>query len=262
MHFTSNLLTTGLFAGAALAAPAPSYHHVDTQTGIIVELTNTMGHISTLSGFSASSAVTAQADSHAGSIAKVRVVFSDAAKQAYPFLEKDFRCAARRTPSGTTASQRVIVTRGTSIDFNFGDGGNPNVWSFKGNEAIAASELNIACDPTLRKIDPARVNDIRVQLSDDAAEFAVQLDFTASQGKVDLTLPTGGKFVQAELTVGPGVDNQKLRCQAVGNGQVVKFNRGANLNKETFADGGNGEWTVSSGVATAIDKVTCSPRFV
>ncbi|KAH7029796.1 uncharacterized protein B0I36DRAFT_326369 [Microdochium trichocladiopsis] len=258
MHFTSNLFTTALFAGAALAAPAPSYHHVDAQTGITVELTNTAGHVTTLAGFSATGAVTRQAEAHAGEIAKIRVVFSDAAKKSYPFLEPSFRCAARRAPN----NQRIIVTRGSSIDFNFGDGGNPNVWSFKNNEAIHASDLSITCDPTFSKIDPARVNDIRVQLSDDARELAVQLDFSASKGAWDLTIPTGGNFVQAELFVGPGIDNQALRCQAVGHGQVVKFNRGANLNKETIGDGGNGEWTVSSGVATAIDKVTCSPRFV
>ncbi|KAJ1325367.1 hypothetical protein MN608_08558 [Microdochium nivale] len=256
MHFTSTLFTAtaALLAGTAIAAPA--YHHVDTLTGITVELTNTAGHVSTLSGFSASGAVTAKPNANTGAISQVRVVFSAAAKKAYPFLETDFRCALR------SSNKRVIVTRGQSVDFNFGDGGNPKTWTLKGGP-VQASDLSVTCDPTLRKTDPARARNIRVQLSDDAQEFAVQLDFSDSEGAADLTLPTGGKFVQVQLTVGPGVENQALRCQAVGSdGQVVKFNRGTNLNKETFGDGGNGEWTVSSGVATRVDKVTCSPRFV
>ena len=103
---------------------------------------------------------------------------------------------------------------------------------------------------------------IRVTLSDNANEFARQLDFSASQGKKDQTISTGGKFVQVELNIGSGVANKALRCQAIGSsGQVLKFNRGANLNKATFGDGGKGPWTIVGGKATTISKVTCSPKF-
>ncbi|KXJ85177.1 hypothetical protein Micbo1qcDRAFT_210184 [Microdochium bolleyi] len=259
MYFTSAVLSTAILLIAGRAVAGSAYHHVDTTDDIAVELTNTAGQVSTLRGFSTGGSVVAKPNAYAGAISQVRVSFSDSAKQAYPQLEPDFRCALHRISNGS--SKRVVVTRGSTTDFNFGHGGNPNAWNLKGGP-LQATDLTVTCDPVLRKTDPGRTNEIRVLLSNDAQESSRQLDFSASKGLVNLSVPTGGEFLQVELIVGPGVENQSLRCQAVSNGQVVRLNRGANLNKETFGDGGNGAWTIASGMATSIDKITCSPNFV
>ncbi|KAJ1323269.1 hypothetical protein MN608_11416 [Microdochium nivale] len=136
---------------------------------------------------------------------------------------------------------------------------NANILAVAAAALMAAAPVLAAPQHLTQRADTS----IRVKLSDNAQEFERQLDFTASKGKADQTITTGGKFVQVELQIGANVANQALRCQAVGpDGKVVLLNRGQNKNKATFGDGGGSNWVVVGGKPVAIAKVTCSPKFV
>ncbi|KAH7007936.1 uncharacterized protein B0I36DRAFT_404376 [Microdochium trichocladiopsis] len=253
-----HLITPFIAAMALMPSNVFARHHHEqlrTPSGVTVELINADGDIFYLQGFSANQSVTLQPSADSGYIGKVRIPFTEAAGQAASSdVQADFRCELRNAGQN---NNRIIVTRGKSIDFNFGVG---KAWTLQPGGPVEASNLRVTCDPALRKTDPDRRDDIRVTVSKSAQEFERQLDFSDSEGRNDQRQSVGGTFTHIELFVGPGVENQALRCKALNGGQVVLLNRGVNLNKQTFSDGGNGRWTVAGG-HTEIDEVICSPTF-
>ncbi|KAH7009118.1 uncharacterized protein B0I36DRAFT_356839 [Microdochium trichocladiopsis] len=226
------------------------YKQLRTSSGVTVDLINTDGSIFYLQGFSTTQPVTLQPNADWGYIGKVRIRVTEAAGQVGSSdLQTDFRCELRDAGQN---NNRIIVTRDNSIDFNFGVG---KAWKLQPGGPVKASNLRVKCDPALRKIELDRRDDIRVALSNSAQEFERQLDFSDSEGRQEQRQSVGGTFTHVELFVGPGVENQALRCKALNGGQVVLLNRGVNLNKQTFGDGGNGRWTVAGG-PTEIDEAT------
>ncbi|KAH7010645.1 uncharacterized protein B0I36DRAFT_436935 [Microdochium trichocladiopsis] len=239
-----HLITSFIAAMAFMPSNVYARHHhklLRTPSGVTVELINTKGDIFYLQGFSANQSVTLRPSADLGQAAS-----SD--------LQADFRCELRNAGQN---NNRIIVTRDKSIDFTFGVG---KAWTLQPGGPVEASHLRVTCDPALRKTDPDQRVEIRVTLSKSSEEFARQLDFSDSEGRNDQMQSVGGTFTHVELFVGPGVDNQALRCKALNRGQVVLLNRGINLNKQTFGDGGNGRWTVAGGLSE-IDEVICSPTF-
>ncbi|KAH7012169.1 uncharacterized protein B0I36DRAFT_55114, partial [Microdochium trichocladiopsis] len=253
-----HLITPFIAAMAFMPSNIYARHHhklLRTPSGVTVELINTNGDIFYLQGFSANQSVTLRPSADLGYIGKVRIPFTGAAGQAASSdLQADFRCELRNAGQN---NNRIIVTRDKSIDFNFGVG---KAWTLQPGGPVEAAHLRVTCDPALRKTDPDQRDEIRVTLSKSSEEFARQLDFSDSEGRNDQRQSVGGTFTHVELFVGPGVDNQALRCKALNRGQVVLLNRGINLNKQTFGDGGNGRWTVAGGLSE-IDEVICSPAF-
>lgn len=238
-------------ATAALAAPAERNDKHD----IVVRLTGDGVRTWDAVGFSPSTALEATSARNPGPFSNVQLFFSEKIKKEIPGIETRYRCALEDEDGN-----RIITTRGQNIDFNFGDNNNPNSWTLKDGPF---ANVKVKCDPNFVKVDPRDVNTVRVVLSD-GAEFGRQTAFSAEQVEAPITENIAGDFSTVRLIVGPGVENQKLRCQVKDEeGNVILVDRGNNKNKETFGDGGKLEWQLDAAgdKVASVDTVTCSPEF-
>ncbi|RVX72450.1 hypothetical protein B0A52_03638 [Exophiala mesophila] len=101
-------------------------------------------------------------------------------------------------------------------------------------------------------------SEIRVTLSNIQAEIGVQLTFKKGVRDIQRS-PLQGPFQTFELSVGPEVLDQDLRCQALGlAGQPLVAIRGDNVDT-TFSDAGNGAWTFAE--VSEVSTVICDPAF-
>lgn len=246
--------TTIAACAVAGAFAAPTYQRINENIneGITVSLIGKK--TLAFSGFSAAAPSNFSSPPEEGPFSQVRISFGAAIKEQFPGIENSFRCALE----GQTGN-RLVVTRGNNVDFNFGDNGNPAAWTIKDGPV---KMVNIKCDPSFTKINANDVNLVRVLVSDSSSEFARATEFDASEVTQAVTANLAGAFKTVQLTVGPGVDNQKLRCQLKGpNGEIILADRGANKNKETFGDAGKGEWVLNGGQVATVATVTCDPTF-
>lgn len=104
-------------------------------------------------------------------------------------------------------------------------------------------------------------NSIRVSLTDNA-ETGAQV--TLPEGARSTATPaTSGPFASVQLTLGPDVQQQDLRCQVLDvTGNPILLERGENIDT-TFSDAGKGPWGfVNKGELTKVTKVICDPSFV
>jgi hypothetical protein len=206
-------------------------------------------------GFSPNARGEVTSPKNPGPFTNVQLIFSDKIKREIPGIETRYRCSLEDDKGG-----RIITTRGANIDFNFGDNNNPNSWKLKNGPF---SNVKIICDPKFKKVEASEVNLVRVSLSDER-DFGRQVTFKAGEVTKPISSAVGGKFRTVKLTLGPGIANQKLRCQLTDSkGKVVLADRGTNTNKKTFGDGGKGKWTLDvagDGIAH-VAKVTCDPSF-
>ncbi|KAH7324184.1 hypothetical protein B0I35DRAFT_157334 [Stachybotrys elegans] len=250
MFFRTTLLA--LAASSAFAAPPTSRSSQD----ISVELTGEGVPTWKAIGFRADRAGEVTSERNPGPFSQVKIFFSDSIKKEYPGIENEYRCALE-----DSEGNRIIVTRGNNIDFNFGDNGNPNAWTLRDGPF---HDVKIKCNPEFKKISPLEVNTIRVNLLDEETGLARHVVFDAHLISNHIAAHAIGKFRTVQLVLGPGVDNQKFRCQLTGpHGEVVLVDRGNNKNKETFGDGNKGPWKLDAagdGIAE-VNKVTCDPRF-
>ncbi|KIV90179.1 hypothetical protein PV10_07510 [Exophiala mesophila] len=100
---------------------------------------------------------------------------------------------------------------------------------------------------------------IHVTLSNIQAEIGVQLTFKEGVRDIQRS-PLQGPFQTFELSVGPEVLDQDLRCQALDlDGHPLVAIRGDNIDT-TFSDAGNGEWTFAE--VSEVSAVICDPAFV
>jgi hypothetical protein len=251
MLFKATTIAALAFTGA-FAAPTQDRVNQD----IVVRLTGNGVPTWEAVGFSPKAALSAVSPTNPGPFSKAQVFFSDKIKKQYPGIENNYRCALL-----DEAGNRIVVTRGANTDFNFGDNGNPNAWTLKNGPV---KNVKVTCDPSFAKISPNDVNTVLITLSDSASEFGRSVTFHASQVSQAVTKRISGAFRTVKLTLGPGVDNQKLRCQLKDrNGNIILADRGTNLNKKTFGDANKGEWKLDvagNGIAT-VATVTCDPSF-
>lgn len=250
MLFKTTIIAA-LAVATAFAAPAEQRDVHD----ITVRLTGKGSRTWNAVGFSPKQRGEVTSARNPGPFTHVQLLFSDKIKKQIPGIEKSYRCSLE-----DSAGNRIITTRGTNIDFNFGDNNNPKAWTLKKGPF---SNVKVICDPKFRKVEPNAVNTVRISLSD-GAEFGRQVTFDASKVKGVVSAKVGGAFKTVKLTLGPGIDNQKLRCQLTNsNGKVILVDRGTNKNKKTFGDGGKGAWKLDvagDGIAH-VAKITCNPSF-
>jgi hypothetical protein len=242
-----------LAVSGTFAAPSAKRTNED----IVVELT---GHgVPTWKsiGWSAFSADELTSARNPGPFSQVKISFSENIKQQVPNIEADYRCALE-----DEEGNRIIVMRGASIDFNFGNGGNDNAWDLKDGPFAS---VKVKCDPAFRKVEPDAVNSIVVTLREVAGQPEPAINLTPEHVASRIEVPISGHFRTVQLTLGPGIENQGLRCQLQNaDHHVVLVDRGTNLEKETFGDGGKGEWTlnVAGGGIANVETVICDPSFV
>lgn len=154
------------------------------------------------------------------------------------------------------AGSAIVLQRGANTDITFADGGK-GPWTFRdGPQKVS----DVICDPTFRKITPSEIqtaNEIRVQLSDPGAEFAIQSAFTPGKRQENIVNP--GPFSTVEVMVGAFVKKQDYRCAVVGkDGKSIVAKRGKNVDT-TFSDAGKGEWTFLQ--KGEVRSVVCDPGF-
>lgn len=64
-----------------------------------------------------------------------------------------------------------------------------------------------------------------------------------------------GPYDKVTLTLGDDIVDRDVRCQILDTqGNIIRVNRGANLNKSTFSDGN--AWTIADGL-TEVAAITC-----
>jgi hypothetical protein len=252
MYFTKTLLAA-LAASGATAAPSQDRNDVHD---ITVQLTGPGVPTWNAVGFSATQALEATSARNPGPFTQVRVTFSDKIKREVHDIEKNYRCALEDKDGN-----RIVVTRGENIDFNFGDGGNPNAWTLKDGPI---GNVKVKCDPNFKKVEKADVNAVRVTLTNSANGRERNLEFVGHEQTQATTKTAGAPYTNVQLFVGPGVANQKLRCQLKAQDQnIILVDRGQNKNKKTFGDGGKGAWALDvagDGIAR-VETVTCDPNF-
>jgi len=103
-------------------------------------------------------------------------------------------------------------------------------------------------------------NSISVILQNQAIELGSGTSFV--EGDRQEKSPTGssGPFKTVELSLGPDVEQQDLRCQILDcNNEPIVVVRGENVDT-TFADGNGGPWTLQDG-AQIVDTIVCDPDF-
>ena len=102
---------------------------------------------------------------------------------------------------------------------------------------------------------------INVMLQNQAIELGSGTSFV--EGARDVKSPVGssGPFETVELSLGPDVSQQTLRCQILdGDDEPIVVVRGENV-ETTFADGDGGPWTLRDG-AQVVESIICDPEFV
>ncbi|KAI4094831.1 MAG: hypothetical protein LQ339_007394 [Xanthoria mediterranea] len=97
----------------------------------------------------------------------------------------------------TFVELHVGKDRGNNTDITFADGGKGK-WTIRGEEATKVSQ--IICDPAFRQITAATGTEIRVQLSNQATELAVQTAFTEGSRQEKAVNP--GPFTSVRIMVG------------------------------------------------------------
>jgi hypothetical protein len=246
MSFFKSTFVAALAASGAMAA-GPSRIQRRDNHDIVVQLTSVDGSPVNIIGFNKDLEVSKYVET--GYFTHVELILSDRVKD-------DFRCSI-----SDVNGNRIITTRGDSVDFTFGDGGK-GPWALKNGPF---SYPTITCSPAFEKFNDD-INQISVRLVGDN-DLKQRLDFSVDEvtGRAATrTVGGGAEFRTVQLVLGPNVDNQALRCQAIGpDGAVVLVDRGANVNKLTFGDAGKGAWTFDvarDGIA-AIETVTCDPTF-
>ena len=167
---------------------------------------------------------------------------------------KDVPNQATRCQILDQASKPTVIQRGNNTDTIFADGGKGK-WTIRGEEATKVSQ--IICDPAFQQIIAGTGTEIRVQLSNQAAELAIQTAFTEGSRQEKAVNP--GPFTSVQIMVGALVQKQDYRCQVVDKaGQAVVATRNTNIDT-TFSDAGKGEWTFKK--EREVSKVICDPAF-
>ncbi|CAO1603756.1 hypothetical protein XANCAGTX0491_007334 [Xanthoria calcicola] len=168
---------------------------------------------------------------------------------------KDVPNQATRCQILDQASKPIVIQRGNNTDITFGDGGKGK-WTIRGEEATKVSQ--IICDPAFRQITAGTGTEIRVQLSNQATELAIQTAFTEGS-RQEKAVNSSGPFTSVQIMVGALVQNQDYRCQVVDKaGQAVVATRNTNIDT-TFSDAGKGEWTFKK--ESEVSKVIWDPAF-
>jgi hypothetical protein len=171
-------------------------------------------------------------------------------------VSPDLRCKAI-----AIGGEAIIVQRGENIDDTFAPGA-AGAWTFISPSTAQVQE--IICDPTFQKADPED-SDIVLELIRPvgtprgiAFRDAIPLQ---PQLLADVDVPDEWNTVT--LKVGRLVEKQDLRCQisdAAGN--IITLNRGQNLNKQTFSDGGQAApWSFADPASSQVSKVECNSSF-
>ena len=253
----SAIFLSALFATFALARPA---RRSTTDNFIRVQLSGP-GELATQTSFEEGWRQFKRPVGSAGPYDTVALEVGKDVKQ------QGFRCQVRNEHN-----EPIVVLRGANRDITFADG-DAGAWTF---EAGAQNVVAIICDPGFVKGQtppakpaptPTRIAQppINVRISG-LSEFARNIAFEEG-GLVHETQPAGGEGVTTfELTFGPGVKKQDLRCQILDKaGNPITGKRGANVDI-TFADGGNGPWTFINKKGEEINiqtsAVVCDPAFV
>jgi homoaconitase/3-isopropylmalate dehydratase large subunit len=167
-------------------------------------------------------------------------------------VNPEFRCALEDDAG------RVVVSRGSNVDFTFKDGGK-GPWKLKNGPT---SNVKVTCDPSFSQFDQKRIDIVSVNIASSTEGRIIDFENMA-QVVSAVSQRVVGEFETVKLTIGPNVDNQKLRCQLkTVNGDIILADRGDNKDK-TFGDGGKGAWklNVSSGEPAIVENVTCDPAF-
>ena len=156
---------------------------------------------------------------------------------------KDVPNQATRCQILDQASKPTVIQRGNNTDTIFADGGKGK-WTIRGEEATKVSQ--IICDPAFRQITAAGTGtEIRVQLSNQATELAIQTAFTEGSRQEKAVNP--GPFTSVQIMVGALVRKQDYWCQVVDKaGQAVVAARNTNIDT-TFSDAGKGGVDVLEG---------------
>jgi hypothetical protein len=255
--FLINMLFHATLAALAVSGTFAAPSAKRASDDIVVELTGHGVPTWKAIGWSAFSAAEVTSPRNPGPFSQVKISFSDRIKEEVHDIENTYRCALEDEDGN-----RIIVTRGTSVDFNFGNGGNDNAWDLKGGPF---ANVKVKCDPEFRKIEPEAINKVVVTLREVAGQPGPAINLTPDHITSRIEVPISGHFRTVQVSIGPGIENQKLRCQLQNaEGHVVLVDRGTNLNKETFGDGGKGEWTlnVAGGGIAGVETVICDPAFV
>lgn len=239
-------------ASTAFAAPANQPNNFDISVALSGPNVPTW-----LSGSYSLTKALEATSANPGPFTTVQLFFSDRIKAANPGVETRYRCALQDGDGN-----RIITTRGDSIDFTFGDNNNPKAWTLKDGPF---TNVKVLCGPAFVKTAPADLEKINISLQDRSAEFENQVYFEPQEIEGVASGNVGGNFATVNLTLGPKIANQKLRCQLQGEGgKIVTISRGKNVGKESFSDAGKGEWTIDvgpDGKRPDVKKVTCNPEF-
>ena len=148
----------------------------------------------------------------------------------------------------------VVGLRGENVDITFSDAGKGE-WTFRKPSEVAS----VICDPTFVASSKSD-NTVVVQLSG-PGELATQTSFTGAMSETSAPVGSSGPYDTIQVTVGPLVEDQAIRCQLIDEAGVAIFGvRGANTDT-TFSDAKKGPWTFRDG-ATDVSAITCDPAFV
>jgi hypothetical protein len=103
-------------------------------------------------------------------------------------------------------------------------------------------------------------NSINVMLQNQAIELGSGTSFVEGDRQAKSPVGSSGPFETVELSLGPDVVQQDLRCQILdSDNEPIVVVRGQNV-ETTFADGNGGPWTLQDG-AQVVETIICDPEF-
>jgi len=125
--------------------------------------------------------------------------------------------------------------------------------------SLLAATGALAAPATRRSYDSSYDNTVTVILSD-GGETGAQVSGLSSTYNSAGTPAISGPFSTIEISLGAGVTNADLRCEALDNyGNPIVAVRGANTDT-TFSDADKGPWTFRQ--PSYVSQVVCDPTFV
>jgi hypothetical protein len=247
----STLAFAALSASSVTATPWGQYSYT-TDAEITVAMSNSAKGIGSRTQFMGDRRQEQPANGSRGPFKTINIIVGKNVEK------KDIRCKIL-----DNAGKEIKAERGPSnVDQTFADGGKGE-WSFLQESEVSS----IICDPAFKKGDgagtaPAGGNEIRVVLSDQAAELGIA--FTLREGSRDeLLVGTSEEFSSIEVTA-PANVKDTLRCKILDKaGMEVTARRGDNpVNIDTtFSDAGKGAWLFDQPKRTQIGKIICDPTF-
>jgi hypothetical protein len=173
-----------------------------------------------------------------------------------PGVDPNLRCKAT-----AIGGDEIVVQRGQNIDNTFAPGA-AGAWTFLRPETAQVQE--IICDSSFTKADPSD-SDVTITFSNsetsDSVIFKDVVDLPQGMSS-NVVNPDG--WTTVSLKVGKLIEKQDLRCQILDpSGNVITLNRGQNLGRSTFSDGGSAApWAFADPILSPVSEVICDQSFV